>query len=49
MEAKSKLSESQINLLGRLFSELDKKQSEMSNETRDIIRKIHDVLEAPSP
>ena len=45
MESTSKLAKDQINLLGRLFSELDKRQADMTIETRDIVRKINEILE----
>ena len=45
MESTSKLAKDQINLLGRLFSELDKRQAYMTIETRDVVRKINEILE----
>jgi hypothetical protein len=48
MEGKLKLTEDQMNLLGRLFVELDKRQSEMTAETKDILRRIDEILKTTS-
>ncbi|MBM3897946.1 MAG: hypothetical protein FJ358_05415 [Thaumarchaeota archaeon] len=48
MEGRLRLGENQMNLLGRLFVELDKRQSEMTAETKDILRRIDEILKTPS-
>lgn len=46
MNSRLRVAEDQINLLGRLFSQLNEKQLELSEETREIIQRISQILKA---
>ena len=45
MERRFKVDEDQINLLGRLVNQLNERQSELTDETRTILRSMHRVLQ----
>ncbi len=45
LKGELKLSQGQINLLGRLVNQLTDRQSELTEETRTILRSMHRVLQ----